>query len=480
MRQLPRRVIAAALAVIPTIAEAAVMGRVSNIGKTTTTSTPSSSRSSAAFDYMRRKHGPLDCPDQQVAVWVYTGSLHDPLTGNEIATVEGLELVQNLGEGGDGSCGAEEAQQGRCSLARWKRRCRKFQVAEAAAETTDFRGTVLSRKLFCYTEPATGLLLETVRTRRGGPVTRLPLNQAVTAYDTAVSCLESADKTWLLHTEWPRGAVVWGRATSRKRSGFKDARSTSATIGTDSDAVEFSVFTRAQTKPLRAEDLRPTAEASDSTASPARSALVQFGASKQESNHRYGARETFHFTGDDTVRYTRYGESPVWYGPSRMCQVELTGKRFLLLNDARDAMQHLVPVAAAVIRHHFPNFWRFGAEIRPAWMPDDESCGRGNVDDQRDDRAFSYYAEAVHSALQTDADGSASEVKMSGADYHRYYADLAVRRTVDRFRKQRPLGIVTDQSTSRGRLRRLGETAQLCWDKVRAASTISVGGIAER
>ena len=49
-----------------------------------------------------------------------------------------------------------------------------------------------------------------------------------------------------------------------------------------------------------------------------------------------------------TVKYTRYGECPPWYGPSKMCSLELVGRRIHTLRDA--------PPVAAKLASHIPGF----------------------------------------------------------------------------------------------------------------------------
>jgi hypothetical protein len=72
---------------------------------------------------------------------------------------------------------------------------------------------------------------------------------------------------------------------------------------------------------------------SSSVLSPRRAALVQLGPSSSSGDSgagRFGARETYQYAtafGRCSCRYTRYGEGPAWYGPGRMCTLELSGKR---------------------------------------------------------------------------------------------------------------------------------------------------------
>jgi hypothetical protein len=50
-----------------------------------------------------------------------------------------------------------------------------------------------------------------------------------------------------------------------------------------------------------------------------------------------------------TVKYTRYGECPPWYGPNQMCALELVGRRVESLRDAP-------PLVASIASHAVPGF----------------------------------------------------------------------------------------------------------------------------
>jgi hypothetical protein len=297
------------------------------------------------------------------AVWVYQGALYDPLDGKQIAEVHGLELVRCLAESTDDSATSKQ---------RHKRRCGDLAAATAVSHpnaTFDYASTVLSRRLFCYKKcsdnaDTTGIsnnkssrqqpqLLTDIKLRPGSPVRKIPTDQAVAVYDTASTFVgrsaASRIREWFVHTEFPDGRSLWSKA---KSPGFD-----SDNMNTDS--LEFTVYARPRSKKKlkdQTPDLTAPVETSSSviTASPGRSALVQFGQSEAESQGRFGVRETYHYTmqndknsngsgivqwfqnrldkdSPDTtacsVRYTRYGEGPPWYGPCRMCTLELTGKR---------------------------------------------------------------------------------------------------------------------------------------------------------
>jgi hypothetical protein len=106
--------------------------------------------------------------------------------------------------------------------------------------------------------------------------------------------------------------------------------------------------------------------------------LIQFGQSTAENQGRFGARETYHYDilvendkprqqrftflpwrmrpkertdalSHCSVRYTRYGEGPPWYGPGRLCTLELSGKR---VTDLSQVPQ----LAASIAAQRIPGF----------------------------------------------------------------------------------------------------------------------------
>jgi hypothetical protein len=305
----------------------------------------------------------------------------------------------------------------------------------------DYAGTLLSRRIFCYLHPppppggggtaaaaaaaaaanshggggtAAGLslLLDRVRRRPGGPATPVPVEQAVTLYDTATTVLQRRRRSggstgtgaptttstaeWLLHTEFPDGRCTWGDASVVR---------TVATAGPSDDVVvttvEWDVYSRPPRKEVAGTWMLPwtTTERKkrDAADAPRRSALVQFGLSSQQRSAEFGARETYRYTATAsreaprsagllgrlfrrprskgtssspptaaaTVRYTRYGEGPAWYGPGRPCALELSGRRI----DA--AGPHLPPTAARAAAKYAPDLW---SSVRAALRNQDARC----------------------------------------------------------------------------------------------------------
>jgi hypothetical protein len=283
-----------------------------------------SSTDNALQEFLHARSGPSGH-----SIWSYQGALYDPLNGNKIANVQGLELVRCLAET-DGSAVQKK---------RFRRRCGDLAAPTSVgkpATLIDYAGTLLSRKLFCYTPINDDKsLLQSIRLRPKSPLQTIPLDQAAAVYDTATTFVQRGTD-WVVHTEWPDGRAVCTTtqidASTEEdwRIHWKHARS-----------IGFTSYARPQAKgrlrlpdltlPIPSSSSSNTQQPSAGTISPKRSSIIQFGASKAETLGKFGARETYLYQilNDNTctVRYTRYGEGPIWYGPGRMCTLELTGKR---------------------------------------------------------------------------------------------------------------------------------------------------------
>ena len=271
------------------------------------------------------------------AVWVYEGTLYDPLDGHKIANVEGLELVRYVGDSETSS------------------RCSSLKAEQLEG---DYSATVLSRRLFCYQSPQQPQrLLDSIRLRPNAPRRRVPMNQAVALYDTATTYV-SCKNQLLVHSEWPNGQCIWAKAISPREISSK--------------SLEFSILARPTLKDLP--DFTDEYNGDDEVVTaPKRSQLVQFGSSSQKADkNRFGARETYSYTIEDypswlarspswvarflgvtkdapRLRYTRYGEGPPWYGPGKYCMLELLGRRV-------DSLSEAPPLVTSLAAQHVPGF----------------------------------------------------------------------------------------------------------------------------
>ena len=230
---------------------------------------------------------------------------------------------------------------------------------------------------------ATTTLLKSFRKGPTAPVTYIPMDQRVTFYDTATTYISTeGGKGMQLFTEWSDGRWVQSQA---KASGFqsasidnfteiKETKSTkkeSLSKRNKEESVDFTVFCTPTSK-RQTPSLLKIARSKSST--PPRSKLIQFGRDEDSEHRRFGARETYTYAftcpntsklsilsskvrqsvsnlgdtlglwdatttsranggnqgmGNDSckVRYTRYGEGPVWYGPGKTCTLELWGEK---------------------------------------------------------------------------------------------------------------------------------------------------------
>ncbi len=331
---------------------------------------------------------------QNQQLWLYEGALYDPLDGRQVAKVQGLELVQQLD---DTSHLAIDA------------------LLKHPNATYQDSKTVWSQKIFCYTttkdvgkdasssttsssndtvnrippkrSTMQESILDSVRVRPRSPRKEVPLDQAVAVYETATTFLsrkkrgntnaksnkhqsdDDDDDEVLVHSEWPNGQTIWGKAQECSRQIAKSERKND---NSGSHTIDFTIFAKLRNKnsPLYSPDLIRDENEQDETrttrngdiiVSPKRVSLVQFGSSDgtMESKHKFGARETYSYRNipktvetigkspklpkwfpipwkknkvtdssltSPTVYYTRYGEGPPFYAPGRMCMLELRGR----------------------------------------------------------------------------------------------------------------------------------------------------------
>lgn len=242
------------------------------------------------------------CGEEGKAVWFYEGSLVDPLDGSKISSVQGLEVVNRI---------AMNAHD-RSNLKESFRELQVGKVLDSETQTSSPVGTVgtmLCRKTFCYTDENNELRTTYIPRRKRAPKRKIPTQEAMARIDSVVSMIEVPNQPNILHTELLHegGSSALGRLS---------------TSTDELENLEIKVF--ATPRDLTKDIIRAPV---DGTNTPRRLRLIQFGGSAAPTKSR-GAREVYRFTSDGCrMRYTRYGEGPVWYGVGRMCQLELTGTR---------------------------------------------------------------------------------------------------------------------------------------------------------
>ncbi|GAX27523.1 hypothetical protein FisN_23Hh008 [Fistulifera solaris] len=236
------------------------------------------------------------------------------MTGQPIAAVEGLELIRRLS--------------------------RPLISAPTKAESA------LIRRLFAYRdlEKEEGWL-QFFKLRPTSPKRIIPLDQAATVYDMAVTYVPDPagndESKWYIHAQWPEGQSLWSAA--------------SVDHSTD-NILRITTFARPRSKPHEAMlppwqlNNQPSSSSSTSATPTPRRQLIQFGGNSV-TEKRFGAQETYRYTlardssaNTSTVDYTRYGEGPVWYG--RYCTLQLRGKPAAI-----------IPSALMSLSQRIPGFW---------------------------------------------------------------------------------------------------------------------------
>jgi hypothetical protein len=266
------------------------------------------------------------------AIWTYEGNLYDPLDGRKICQVEGLELVRNLAGPTDG----------------YHRR------SDLVGKDLTNGTTILSRKFFCYkSSDEAGKLLSTIKLRPNAPTRVIPTNQVVALFDTATTVSSRHNgKELVVHTEFPNGKCYWATAESA------DEPPRERISGTKS--FEFTVYTKK--RPTDLPDSTKEITSDGLVVAPKRSKIIQFGAGPKLASGRFGARETYSYTITKphqakpgwkfwvkpkvtlptcSVKYTRYGEGPPWYGPGKYLTLEVKGRRI-------DSMQEVPALSASI------------------------------------------------------------------------------------------------------------------------------------
>ena len=325
--------------------------------------------------------------DHNHRLWKYQGALYDPLDGRTIAQVEGLELA-------------------------WQRPSSSQENLEVDSLLQNTNATykdaltVFSQKVFCYTTPKTttsrtsesssesssesisssndkdndSCLLQEIRVRPNSPRKRIPLDQAVSLYQTATTFIsrnndnDDLQEELLVHSEWPSGKSMWGKASIQKVPSSQQQQQN------DDNMLEWTIYTKPRSKKSRMyrpnliPDERKTKsnknEETGVVISPERAALIQFGSSNmEEAKHRFGARETYSWKNvalpsskkqirqrrwwqpaksslqpqpATVLKYTRYGEGPPFYAPNRMCMLELQATPIEHINQAPSSIQRLL------------------------------------------------------------------------------------------------------------------------------------------
>mmetsp|Transcript_16483 Transcript_16483/g.40257 ORF Transcript_16483/g.40257 Transcript_16483/m.40257 type:complete len:421 (-) Transcript_16483:389-1651(-) len=297
-------------------------------------------------------------------LWMYTGSLYDPLDGRKIANIQGLECISLWDAVTNSSALQMES------------------LLNNPNATFDDAATLRISKVFCYTtlDDDNPSLLRQIRVRPNSPRKTIPLDQSIALWETATTYVSRGDQLYV-HSEWPSGEHLW--AQTRPSTVARQVPTTSTSLSrSNSDSKEnakgspheFTVFTKRRSPKSRLFLPDLTSKTSQSSnnetiVSPKRSSLIQFGSSTLETQNKFGARETYRVTSsskkealppkpwwlprlprreqsqslpDTRMQYTRYGEGPPFYAPGRMCMLEMEGRPIDSLGDATKLLQQVI------------------------------------------------------------------------------------------------------------------------------------------
>lgn len=361
---------------------------------------------------------------KNAAIWSYEGRLVDPTNGNVIANVEGIELVRTLTEIARPLPTNGENSGGVWNFLRGLRRLDDLKVRSMLADPGwDYAGTILSRKLFCYSpiHGKDGGLMKEYRLHPTAPLRKLKTEDVVALYDTVTTFISTQDgEGMVVMTEWPDGH--WIQSDASSIGGIR--KPTENEKGDESSSgrkyFEFTVYARRSGRNetpvlppyLSKTDQNAEGDSTSVLTVPPRSRFIQFGRDDNAEDRRYGARETYSYLigsgemtrGDRlksilreglsnlkervglwdcdlmekqsnmdphrscTVRYTRYGEAPAWYGPGKMCTLELWGRRV-------ESVADTPPLAATFAATRIPGFLSVHASIPTG--PDCDNVNRG-------------------------------------------------------------------------------------------------------
>ena len=332
------------------------------------TNSPSPPASNRQYirDWLDARIGRFDEAQNTPVLWAYKGAVYDPaMDGKPIAQVEGIELVTQWAD-----CSSDDPS----NLKVYQSKCRDLDASQILDPQKnpcfDYACTVRSRRLFCYTnnDKSAGIL-DSYRVRPQSPRQSLSTEQSISLWDSATTIISRPNGQIGMHTQLLNSGSDSTQKHGRSFWSFSKPKISSNDNG--QTCLELAITTKP--KSPKAFNYHPDLSADDndsSSATPKRSALVQFGASQTEQNKlQYAARETYVYTYTTPkygmskkgwfnnpfakskngspppaarVQYTRYGEGPSFYAPGRMCLLELTGRRINSIEQASPAIQRLI------------------------------------------------------------------------------------------------------------------------------------------
>ena len=281
------------------------------------------------------------------AIWSWEGRLVDPTNGEVIANVEGIELVRTLSEierptapspssSSSSTTAASDNEERRNSLWRVARGLRRLHdlkvknmLTAKADQDWDYAGTVLCRKLFCYSPPSgtnKGLLLKEYKHNHHSPIRNVGVDEAVALYDTATTFISRCGGMEMeVVTEWPDGRWVQSGASAGLSMGDDDTGNDSnnfTTLGKKPKKFPFGFTAYVKRngkgqipslpKKRQTKSYNNYGDGGDSSSQGnviPRSKFIQLGKDEDSEHRRFGARETYSYImggGGKMTRSKRY------------------------------------------------------------------------------------------------------------------------------------------------------------------------------
>ena len=284
-----------------------------------------------------RCHNPIT---QTAAIWSWEGHLVDPSNGNVIANVEGIELVRIFNEMETPHFSKKSDYLS--TFVNGLRRLHDLKVAKMllSDRNWDYAGTVLSRKLFCYSPVSSGddddtnkyksrgtrSLLKEYKHHPNAPTRKISTEESIALFDTAITFVSRSDgKEMQIITEWPDGRWVESTASAGLVAGENNGNEYDQIFNSSKRnprqkkqfPFAYSAYVKRNGKgklPIQVPLLSENKAKSDETIKNnnkkkktpiPRSKFIQFGKDEDSENHRFGARESYTYLMDNNDKISR-------------------------------------------------------------------------------------------------------------------------------------------------------------------------------
>ena len=316
-------------------------------------------------DSVNEKRSGENGKKNNVARWIYKGRLSNPITGATICGVEGVEVVRSISLSCLESKTEDENEDENESAHKVNSACVGAKKILSSFLSPIVNRVYLSRKIFAYTDPS-GSVLQSYQHVPGGKVRKLGEGDGWVGWEGVSGYFDrgrGGEGKGAMVTVFGDGSYVIGKIDYGVSGGgdgndqdvippvtaTASATATTTSSSDNNENINLSVFSRfyppfsaskagSKVREILAE------QRGDDVRGEGRRKLIMFG---KDRKHKFGARERYVFfrKGEDQgegrggrrwrrirkeknlVEYSRLGECPGWYGPNRMCLLELEGRR---------------------------------------------------------------------------------------------------------------------------------------------------------